>query len=301
MAPRPRCAASLLPLLFLLGLLDHAAAEEEKQEHAGQFVDAASSGEPAEAARSAPIPVTIQAREPTLELNRFLFKGNILQARSDHAEHWLVFFCPAWYDPCQKLMPTYSQESVVWQGRLNSDLFRLAVRFATVDCASEKVLCNEQGVQEYPTVVHYHEGQATARWTPGGRRDLAKVMERLQKWITKRMEPDPASQPKATSQPGVDGEASLSMSTLLRFLPNLAKSAPADYKEMAIVFSLLPLSFWAFAARSQRRHQAIADAKQAKLHRELSETEGGPLDDAGMRWRRCLPQAWASARPSLEL
>jgi hypothetical protein len=281
---------------FFLCLGHHAVG----QEHA-EFIEvgnADQSAAPTPRAPSQPQPalavlVSTSRQESTLKLNRHLFGGNVLQSESDHADQWLVYFCPAWYEPCQYLMTTYSQESADWQQRLNTDLFRLAVRFANVDCAPDKVLCNEQEVEEYPTVVHYYQGKAVAKWTPSGRRELNKVAERLQKWIRKQLEHPPVGQPEANSGDPISD----AMSTLVA----LAKASFSERREalydLAVVLALLPLSFWAFVARSHRRHQAAANtAKKAEPLEE--EFVAGAV---GAARRRCLPESWAAGRPSLVL
>ncbi|CAK0862320.1 unnamed protein product [Prorocentrum cordatum] len=54
-------------------------------------------------------------------------------------------FCYSWYEPCQDIMDPYSAWSRDWEAKLNQDdLFTTRVRFARVDCATDKELCNAQ-------------------------------------------------------------------------------------------------------------------------------------------------------------
>lgn len=93
------------------------------------------------------------------ELGSLLFAGNVLRPLGGGAEQWIVAFCPSWWEPCQQLDIAFSEVAASWQARFNTDDFQANIRFARVDCASDKVLCNEQGVVTYPTIAHYREGR----------------------------------------------------------------------------------------------------------------------------------------------
>lgn len=41
-----------------------------------------------------------------------------------------------------------------------------AVRFGQVDCASDKALCNENDVERYPSLQHFHKGKKVSDWEP---------------------------------------------------------------------------------------------------------------------------------------
>lgn len=69
-----------------------------------------------------------------------------------------VSFCPRWWQPCQQLEQTFLEAARHWQSELNTDPSMLRVRFAQVDCAVDKVLCNEQHVTTYPMVALYRGG-----------------------------------------------------------------------------------------------------------------------------------------------
>jgi len=117
-------------------------------------------------------------------LNRFTFHGNVVHPTNDErVTHWIVNFCPSWWEPCQHLAGSFANMTEEWESRLNTDMVNLKIRFATVDCAVDKVLCNEQGVDSYPTVHRYTRGKRTATWVGGGHQDK----ELLAKWLTQKM------------------------------------------------------------------------------------------------------------------
>lgn len=51
---------------------------------------------------------------PVPELNRVTFDGNVLSG-APHVAHWIVSFCPAWWDPCQKIEGPFTGMGVEWQ------------------------------------------------------------------------------------------------------------------------------------------------------------------------------------------
>jgi len=112
------------------------------------------------------IPASEGAYGAVVKLNDQIFRGNVLRQDDDHVGHWMVYYCPEWWEPCQNMLQTYKKLAVQWQGNLNADeLFRLQVRFARVDCATDKVLCNAMSVNDYPMVHHYSGGQRVASWS----------------------------------------------------------------------------------------------------------------------------------------
>mmetsp|Transcript_81518 Transcript_81518/g.189338 ORF Transcript_81518/g.189338 Transcript_81518/m.189338 type:complete len:269 (+) Transcript_81518:97-903(+) len=134
-----------------------------------------------------PAPPTSRIGSPVLELSPVIFGGNVLreEAGTGHPEQWLVHFCPSWWEQCQAMLKAYAKEADHWQRSLGGGLMGPKVRFAMVDCASHKVLCNEQLVEEYPTIVHYQRGVQSSRWTASGKNDG----RRLRAWLTAQLEP----------------------------------------------------------------------------------------------------------------
>jgi len=60
-----------------------------------------------------------------------------------------------------KFANVFAEAAGHWQPLLNTGAMVEKVRFAQVDCAIDKVLCNEQGVVDYPMVAHYRDGVQT--------------------------------------------------------------------------------------------------------------------------------------------
>mmetsp|Transcript_55877 Transcript_55877/g.86880 ORF Transcript_55877/g.86880 Transcript_55877/m.86880 type:complete len:301 (-) Transcript_55877:62-964(-) len=135
---------------------------------------------------AAPPPVSVEARiklrqhREASALNRFTFNGNVLDGIGDVVEHWFVMFCPGWHDKCQSLLPSYELLGVQWEDKLNTALMSSKVRFAKVDCATEKALCVSLGIDDYPSVVHYRHQQHVNAWFGGAPGLVRWVKEEIQ-------------------------------------------------------------------------------------------------------------------------
>jgi len=225
--------------------------------------------------------VASAVRTSVLELNRFTFGGNVLQQDTRHAAHWVVAFCPSWWEPCQNLEGPYAELSRQWEGTLNTALLTKEVRFAMVDCASDKVLCNEQDVESYPTVHRYHKGQRVASWSGGRRDDPA----RLAKWLGGQL-----AKLAAEPAPSLTGDFQEAFWGYL---------IPGDRAiDLLLVLLVLGLNFRAVSRNPELWRKACIAARQP-------EAAAGPCDEAVQQGRpgvaRFLPEAWANARPSLRL
>eukprot|EP00419_Tripos_fusus_P024566 CAMPEP_0172719490 /NCGR_PEP_ID=MMETSP1074-20121228/75534_1 /TAXON_ID=2916 /ORGANISM="Ceratium fusus, Strain PA161109" /LENGTH=246 /DNA_ID=CAMNT_0013544845 /DNA_START=146 /DNA_END=886 /DNA_ORIENTATION=+ len=116
---------------------------------------------------------------PLRTLNRHSFAENILQGTvlGDYVvEQWMVRFCPASWRECQWQEEFFEDLAGDWEAKLNTELSVRRVRFAMVDCATDKELCNAEGVMTYPTVHHYHNGKRLDVFD-GGANDFASWLE----------------------------------------------------------------------------------------------------------------------------
>eukprot|EP00933_Yihiella_yeosuensis_P039616 TRINITY_DN336_c0_g1_i1.p1 TRINITY_DN336_c0_g1~~TRINITY_DN336_c0_g1_i1.p1 ORF type:complete len:285 (+),score=39.88 TRINITY_DN336_c0_g1_i1:86-856(+) len=173
-------ALSLCLVLFSLCFYAHAQ-ENEVPEIIFGHAEADAAPQPAKV-------TTLQDSATSLHLaglNHMTFSGNVLKEKDNMAETWVVSFCPPWWEPCQELEPVFAQMARSWQGRLNKDDLSLKVRFATVDCAVDKVLCNEQKVLNYPTVSVYQGGKQKWRTSPYG----ATMQSKLDAFLSKHLTP----------------------------------------------------------------------------------------------------------------
>jgi len=134
--------------------------------------------------------IFVQTNDPSLALNRFTFEGNVLPVPGSgryRVENWIVVYCLDWFEPCRDLAPMWSTLSSEWQGKLNDGLLTQQVRFARVDCAVDKVLCNERDVNGYPTIQRFHKGKVVS--SIHGFRSQTDMKTRITKWLTTNLAP----------------------------------------------------------------------------------------------------------------
>jgi hypothetical protein len=118
-------------------------------------------------------------------LNRVTFNKTVAQKLVDH---WIVLFCVDWYQLCQGLWEDYKLMAVHWEQHLaeNASSWQAtAIRFAEVDCATDKALCNENNVQEYPSVHHFHNGRLASEWEPS--KGATSLSKDISKWVTREL------------------------------------------------------------------------------------------------------------------
>merc|ERR1719272_2556405 len=108
----------------------------------------------------------------------------------EHVDNWIVLFCVDWLEHCQGLWHDYRRMATQWEHALapNASSWRAtAVRFAEVDCAADKPLCNENHVEGYPSVVHFKNGKFAKAWEVS--RDADSLSADISKWIGKELSP----------------------------------------------------------------------------------------------------------------
>eukprot|EP00928_Gymnodinium_smaydae_P099827 TRINITY_DN9639_c0_g3_i1.p1 TRINITY_DN9639_c0_g3~~TRINITY_DN9639_c0_g3_i1.p1 ORF type:complete len:260 (-),score=34.22 TRINITY_DN9639_c0_g3_i1:84-812(-) len=129
---------------------------------------------------------------PRLQLNANTFGGNVLRNDTSLVRDWIVLYSLPWHEPCAKITPYFFELGEIWQDALNYNaILSLNVRFASVDCSTDKQLCNLMGVDEFPMVRQYRNGQVAATWVGKGRKqDYDKFTEFLQDRLKGLLAPD---------------------------------------------------------------------------------------------------------------
>jgi hypothetical protein len=124
--------------------------------------------------------VSMDASKVTL-LNRVTFNKTVSQK---HVDHWIVLYCVDWWEMCQGIWEEYKTLAGYWEHALiaNASSWQAtAVRFAEVDCTTDKALCNDNNVEEYPTLQHFHKGKFMKGWElSDGATSLSKD---IAKWV----------------------------------------------------------------------------------------------------------------------
>lgn len=217
---------------------------------------------------------------PVLELNAYIFESNVLHG--NYVDHWVVLFCPKWFEPCEHLWPAYEAESGKWQRQMNKDLLHLHARFARVDCATDKVLCNTQSIEEYPTVVHYYKGVHVSQWTMRSRNG-ARLMA---SWIKKQL---------TTAQ--VEMHDFLSTTALDLVVARFWNSQGLT-REGLLALALIALPLWIYSLDVKRPTLSLR-------HLPDSQSSRGEIPDlcqgTSRRPEEYLPQDWSTQHTSMEL
>jgi len=235
----------------------------------------------------------VSGRTNALPLNAHTFAGNVLRKGADEVvEQWIVSFCPNWWDPCQNLALPFDQFGVEWERKLNTELLTRKVRFATVDCATDKVLCNQQKVAQYPTVHHYRKGKIASTWVGGRASDAEKLRRFLDKRLGKTAEVLPPPEVMAIDRPSL-----------------AARLVPGDRAiDFALVLLVLSLNAWAVFNNPQLWQKSAAGpfeepaaaSKQAGAVSARAVAEDGAVPrPSGVA--RFLPEDWRGACQSMEL
>jgi len=225
------------------------------------------SNAPAPPAQSMEARLALRQHREVTKLNRFILKGNIFDGTGDKVDHWIVMFCPGWHDKCQGLLPSYELLGVQWENKLNKDLMTSRVRFAKVDCATEKALCVSLDIDDYPSVVHYHGKQRVNSWhggAPGLVRFVKQELEGTQPRSKRKVD---RSKPRP---PPVCGDAGI-------FIPEEPVEQPPDGSRHAIRALFLALAIvaasralWKTVATGHRtvtNHGALSHSKPQMLRR----------------------------------
>jgi len=112
-------------------------------------------------------------------LSRFNFESTVLTRRDDEVENWVILFCHNWYSPCERIRPAYETMAHDMEKELNQDSMKTVIRFAEVDCSTDKPLCNAQKVETFPTLLHYQRGVISSHWEGhyGGKKDVKEMTE----------------------------------------------------------------------------------------------------------------------------
>jgi len=189
--------------------------------------------------------------DPVLRLNRYTFENTILKEHADEvAANWIVLFCPPWYEPCQALEPIFRQLGDKWQGLLNSALLSTEVRFAAVDCATEKALCNSQNVIQYPFVAHYRHREQVKVWRG---KSFETDQQRLSAWLQKELGS------KATALSSSSG-----LETEQESVPEDPQKIPMDF---LLIFAAIAGNAW-FISRGSSGSEASSPAACVKQMNE---------------------------------
>jgi len=243
--------------------------------------------------------IALRQHRDATALNRFTFPGNVLEGIGDHVENWIVMFCPGWHEKCQGLLPSYELLGVTWENKMNKAVMSSKVRFAKVDCATEKALCVSLDVLDYPNVVHYQGGQRMASWESGAPGLVRFVKQQLEPPKPKRRPVRKVSETKAA--PTCDAAGSVvDAAPACNLAASLADTSVKEgwhssaWRPICLAVMLMAAVRYAYMLVSRAR--STQTGHSAKGSTPLAVIRGGSSGPEGIRQRTrlqaCLPEDW---------
>jgi len=238
--------------------------------------------------------MALRQHRPVSALNRYTFHGNVFEGVGDHVDSWIVMFCPGWHDKCQGLLPSYELLGVQWENKQNKELVMSSkVRFAKVDCATDKKLCVSLDIDDYPSVVHYRNNQRVNSWHGGAPGLVRFVKQELEGPKKRRAAPPPkANSPSTcTIDDAPDSNTASEEQRLASLLPllHLLRFATSPWRSLCFALMLLAAIRAAWDGVCRLRSGI----------RALSPSDNKPKQTTAPKV--CLPQEWARERAAVEL
>lgn len=245
---------------------------------------------------------TEEAKPPQVEesaplsvarLNRFLFDGNVIECGSDcAADNYIVMFGAPWYGPSKEMTPFFRHTGDQWQNKMNADsVMRQHLRFAEVDCATDKELCNLEQVDNYPTVVHYRGSRRISVWSPKKAADF----DGLDEWIgTTMLESKAAGSGRLFFDERDDREeqASLRAPAAPAWQVALVATVMVGFVGGNVGIVLQAAGLTPFSDAAESNADTLEDAELKKEDVPAPELEG---------LARYLPSEWAEDRGTIDL
>lgn len=174
---------------------------------------------------------------------------------------------------------------------MNTGFFSKELRFAAVDCATEKALCIEQGQtsRSWVFAVHYHHGkQRESTWRAT---NIETAEKEFIAWLQRALGFAQGEADASKEQPAVEEARLIEESVIDEYMDDIIVEA-AIVVIFVAVGALAGTSFW-------RRGSPPTGAKA--LAKTVEEWPSGGADASIPLLVRCLPKSWAQERPSLLL
>lgn len=243
--------------------------------------------------------IALRQHRDATALNRFTFPGNVLEGIGDHVDNWIVMFCPGWHEKCQGLLPSYELLGVTWENKMNKAVMNSKVRFAKVDCATEKALCVSLDVFDYPSVVHYQGGQRMASWESGAPGLVRFVKQQLEPPKPKRRPTRKVSEAKAA--PACDAAGSVvAVASACNVAGGLVDTSVEGgchwsfWRPTCFALMLMAAVRCVYVLVSRARSSQTGHSAKRSLQRAVG--PGGSSGSEGIRQRTrlraCLPEEW---------
>jgi len=106
----------------------------------------------------------------------------------DALQESVAFFCVDWMEQCEALQEDFRRFGRALADDLNGDsILEPRIRLVEVNCAEDKVLCNRQQVDAYPSMIRYVHGAREQVWEGSLGSKYKHNLKAMQNWLRKHM------------------------------------------------------------------------------------------------------------------
>jgi len=291
------CATHWLFALHLLAnLTPFVASDAAVAEDMGKPALISDMSAPAAPPDSAQARIALRQHREVAALNRYTFRGNVLQGSGDTVDHWIVMFCSGWHEKCQGLLPSYEILGVQWENKLNNGLMSSGVRFAKVDCATEKALCVSLDIDDYPSVVHYRNNQRVASWH-GGAPGLVRFVKQELEGPRRRPKQQAAQAKRLSSCDALSPYAPPSISAADK--PGEIGHHWCSFRSLCFALVLLAVAQYMWGLLRGSVFRGRNGKGTGCEHRPATIQQQHAVSSSPLQ--ACLPHEWAAERASIVL
>lgn len=219
-------------------------------------------------------------------LNKNTFHASVRGERTI-AEHWFVMYCVNWAPTCQQLREAYVDYARSNEDALNADsLLMPRVRFAEVECAMDKVLCNEQEIEYMPRIQHWHQGRMVKLWR-ATTRNMSKLEARIVNWLAEETEFTEVVERRESSGDASTVSATQANATAENVTSANASSLNASVLDNSTEVLATLTEFFEFWLNSTSANASSANASAANAsatNTSAANTDGVLTDKATVSW-----------------
>mmetsp|Transcript_51087 Transcript_51087/g.91738 ORF Transcript_51087/g.91738 Transcript_51087/m.91738 type:complete len:264 (-) Transcript_51087:89-880(-) len=212
-----------------------------------------------------------------------------LVASPDALQESVVFFCVDWMEQCKALQDDFRRTARALADELNAQhLLEPQIRLAEVNCAEDKVLCNRQQVESYPSIVRYIDGAREQAWEGSLGKKYKQNLKAMQTWLRAHVGAEVEHARRAQPAEAPDEE----MSSLDAF--RLAASAGA-----LIALTIVVIKSGMDMIRSTQ--MAVRVSRRISPEEDIKDRAKAEDTARAASIERRLPQEWVSQREKMEL
>jgi len=213
-------------------------------------------------------------------------------------EQSIVFFCVEWLEQCADLREEFRILGRTLSRKFNAkSLLAPRVRFAEVDCGEDKVVCNNQQVETYPTVAFYVKGKRYKVWEGSLGAPRKKRHQSMIDWLHSHV--GLAWQPLSTEETEDEEDDEPTLLGQLRWAASLGAAIAVCIVMARYLFELVQSAIAAQRAAEGRTWEKAVEKKQTRG--EARTAALAAANTPSCRMARRIPQDWVGQRNKIDL